>query len=66
MSQGLQLNGKVEGDIQVLTASSFNLNSGSQIIGDLYVLGSPDIRKNGAVMLSEIEKETGVGQGAVL
>lgn len=41
------LNGMVEGSIQILRSDSFALNGGAEVLGDLLVPGSPDVRLNG-------------------
>ena len=42
-----QINGRVEGSIQMLEGRSINLNSGVNIIGDLFVSGNPQVNING-------------------
>ena len=42
-----QINGRVEGSLQMLEGRSLNFNSGAEIIGDLFVPGKPQVRQNG-------------------
>ena len=42
-----QINGKVEGNLQMLEAPSVNLNSGAEILGSLLVPGKPTVASNG-------------------
>ena len=60
VKQAPQLSGRLDGDIQVLSESSFNLNNNSKINGNILVVGSPTIQQNGnPTFLGEI---TGSGQ----
>ncbi|HNJ40512.1 MAG TPA: Ig domain-containing protein [Acidobacteriota bacterium] len=42
-----QINGRVEGSVQMLTGENITLNGGSTITGDLLVPGTPTVRRNG-------------------
>ncbi|WP_324725975.1 Ig-like domain-containing protein [Actomonas aquatica] len=43
-----QINGQVEGSVQMMLGEWMNMNSGAQITGELRVPGSPQINQNGS------------------
>lgn len=56
------LNGRVEGSVQMLTGEYINLNSGSVIAGDLLVPGMPRVQVNGTPKYQGTQDGTGSAQ----
>jgi len=60
VSESIQLNGEVHGDLYFLKASSFNLNNSTDVKGNLFVIGDPIINQNGNVTYAGEERGSGL------
>ena len=54
--------GRIEGSVQQLTAENTTLNSDAVITGDLFVLGTPTVQRNGQAQLGSTVTGTGSAQ----
>lgn len=54
-----QINGDLDGSIQVLTGANFALNGSTLVSGDLLVPGTPEVRLNGHPTLAGVKEANG-------